>query len=76
MEATVQVEAINWPHIAAEAIVILGPLLGGGYLAYKKLWWILSEHRPHTHGEKGSRVPLTTAGIRYPHSMNGRNKEE
>ena len=63
---------INWWSIAAQAAFTVAPLLVGGYIAYKRLWWILSEHLPHTHGEKHGN--LTVDGIRYPRAMNGKGR--
>ncbi len=58
---------MNWQTIgiqlALNALLFLVP----GYLAYKRLSWILNEHRPHTHGEKEG--PLTAEGVRYPREM-------
>lgn len=55
--------------MAVQAAFIVGPLMLGGYVAWRKLWWVLAEFRPHTHGEKNG-APLTEAGINYPRSMN------
>lgn len=59
---------INWSQILIQAglsgVAIAGPLLFGGYLAWKQLGWVLKEYRLHRHYEK--RGPLTAAGIEYP----------
>lgn len=61
---------IDWNRLLLQAAFVVGPLLLVGYVGYRKLWWILQEHRPHTHGEeKGA---LHAEGIRYPRMMNGR----
>ncbi len=66
-------EGVNWPHLIAEIVFIGGPVLAGGYIGYRKLWWILNEHRPHTHVEHAG--PLHAEGILYPRSMNGGDKK-
>lgn len=66
---------IEWVHIAVEGAVVVGPLLGGGYLAFRKLMWVLSEFRPHAHTERkspDSKGPLFAENIVFPRSMNGR----
>ena len=63
-------DPINWQHILVEAAVVLVPTLGGGYLGYRKLMWILSEYRPHLHEEEKGEA-LYEHGIRYPRHFNG-----
>jgi len=62
-------------HMAVQAVFIVAPLLIGGFIAYKKLWWILTEYRPHVHVE-GKTQALTASGIRYPRTMNGIENEK
>jgi hypothetical protein len=66
------VQTIDWTRIILQALFIVVPIIGTGYLAYKRLWWTLGEYRPHAHGEKDG--PLTVDGIRYPRSMNGKGE--
>jgi len=55
---------VNWSQLGMQALIIVLPLLGGLYIAYKRLTWVLTEYRPHTHLEKQG--GLTVDGIRYP----------
>lgn len=65
------IASIDWTDVLARAAVdatfVVVPLLGTGYIAWKKLWWMLGEHRPHTHREKAG--PLQVDGINYPRGM-------
>jgi hypothetical protein len=63
---------INWWQVLVQAGFTTIPMLIGGYIAYKRLWWILTEHLPHTHVETHGN--LTVDGIRYPRTMNGKTR--
>lgn len=62
-----ETNSISWWRIIIQAGFIVIPLLLGGYVAWKRLWWVLTEYRPHYHTEDDA--PLHAAGIRYPRSM-------
>jgi len=66
------VQSIDWTRIILQALFIVVPIIISGYLAYKRLWWILAEFRPHSHDEKEGN--LTVDGIRYPRSMNDKGE--
>lgn len=63
-------EKVNWLQVFSNGLIITFPLLLGGYVAWKRLWWLLGEYRPHAHGEKAG--PLAAESIRYPRTMNGK----
>lgn len=58
---------MNWAQLSVQAMMIVVPLLAALYISYKRIVWILEEHRPHTHGEKTG--ALAVDGIRYPRMM-------
>jgi hypothetical protein len=63
---------VNWIQVLMNGLVVTVPLLLGGYVGWKKLWWTLTEYRPHLHSEeKGT---LKAECIHYPRSMNGERK--
>lgn len=64
-------DKVNWLQVLSNGLIITFPLMLGGYVAWRQLWWLLAEYRPHAHGERDG--ALHTEGIRYPRSMkNGR----
>ena len=62
-------EPLNWTHTLTEGAIILGPVLLGGWLAFRKVMWTLGEYRPHLHQEKDG--PLHAKGIQYSRQFNG-----
>jgi len=67
-EAMMQVpQVVNWTQTIANAAMIVVPILLGGYVAWKKLWWVLTEYRPHLHEELEG--PLKAERIRYPRTL-------
>jgi hypothetical protein len=52
---------------AVSAVFIVAPVIAAGWLGYRKLWWTLTEYRPHVHSEEDS--PLHSKGIRFPRAM-------
>jgi len=65
-------QSVNWTQALTNATMIVIPILIGGYLAWKRLWWVLGEYRPHLHDEKDG--PLRAEGIRYPRIMKGKGE--
>jgi hypothetical protein len=65
-----QVDPLNWTRLFMQAGLVVIPVGLLGWVGYRKLWWILTEHRPHTHTEREGVLHAT--GIRYPRSMNGK----
>ena len=62
---------LNWPRLllqaAVSALFIVTPVIMAVWIGYKKLWWTLSEYRPHAHSEKKGN--LEAENIRYPRHM-------
>ena len=48
---------INLGQLVTAAVFLFGVM---------KLYWVLYEHPPHSHRERGEAKPLTTDGINYP----------
>jgi hypothetical protein len=60
---------INWTQLLLQGGIVVVPVLIGGWLAMRRLMWLLTEFRPHLHEEREG--ALHADGVRYPRSMNG-----
>lgn len=62
-----QPKELDWLRLVVQAALIVVPIIAAGVLGYQKLWWTLTEYRPHAHREKNG--PLRSEGIAYPRNM-------
>jgi len=60
-------EELDWLRLSVQAALIVVPLILSGYIAFQKLWWTLTEYRPHLHKENSG--SLAVEGIQYPRNM-------
>ena len=74
-------DSVNWSKVLLQSVIsaafIVVPILLAGWLGYKKLWWTLTEYRPHRHSEDNGHTSslmdsLTVEGIQYPRNMRDR----